>query len=210
MASAQIIATGTIHPEGRGWHFDDPQPMTFDDGAWTLSIQDSQFQVVAVGRPPDDLKAFRNEIVSIVQGCLDSLGFLLAAPLQAEIRTISVQRDDSEQIQLGWCRQEWPELLGETATWPPRVEGDALQPLVGATVAEPLARLAVADLRAALQYPDDTLVYAYRAVESVRQWFLKQGQVDNRAARERTWEAMRETLRFPRDPADDPIDRLFE
>jgi hypothetical protein len=208
MATALIVATGTIHPEGRGWHFDDPQPMTFDDGAWTVSIQDSQFQVVTVGQPPDDLKAFRNDIVSIVQGCLDSLGFLLAAPLQAEIRTISVQRNDSEQIQLSWCRQEWPELLGDRVSWPPRVEGDDLQPLVAATVAEPLIRLALVDLRAALQYPDDTLVYAYRAVESVRQWFLEEHEVDDDAARKRAWKAMRKALQLPRGPVDDPIDRL--
>jgi hypothetical protein len=208
MATALIIATGTIHPEGRGWQFDDPQPMTFDDGAWTVSIQDNKFQVVAVGRPPKDLETFRNEIVSIVQGCLDSLGFLLAVPLQAEIRTISVQRSDSEVVQLGWCRQEWPQLLGETSSWPPRVEGDRLQPLIAVTVAEPLARLALADLRAALQYPDDSLFYAYRAIESVRQWFQEDGQISNRA-RDQAWEAMRaSSLRLPRDPVDDPIDQL--
>lgn len=207
MATALIIATGTIHPEGRSWQFDDPQPMTFDDGAWTVSIRDSKFQVVAVGRPPTDLETFRNEIVSIVQGCLDSLGFLLAVPLQAEIRTISVQRSDSEVVQLGWCREEWPTLLGEDLSWPPRVEGDHLQPLIAVAVAEPLARLALADLRAALQYPDDSLFYAYRAIESVRQWFQEDGQISNRA-RDQAWEAMRDVLQLSRDPVDDPIDQL--
>jgi hypothetical protein len=85
-----------------------------------------------------------------------------------------------------------------------RAEASDLQPLVAAAVQEPLARLALADLRAALQYPDDTLFYAYRAVESVRQWFLPAGERDDDNTRKQSWTAMRAALGLKRPP----IDRL--
>jgi hypothetical protein len=58
---------------------------------------------------------------------------------------------------------------------------------------EPLARLALADLRGAIESPDDTVLLTYRAVESVRQWFLD-GNEDDPRAREKSWIAMRSTL----------------
>ena len=55
-------------------------------------------------------------------------------------------------------------------------------------------RLALADLRAALQYHNDRCFYAYRAVESMRQCYLKEGKADRGTARERSWEHLRSTL----------------
>ena len=74
--------------------------------------------------------------------------------------------------------------------------------MVTAAVQEPLARLALADLRAALQYPDDTLFYAYRAVESTRQWFMPPGQPDDDNTRKQSWRAMRAALGLERPPLD--------
>jgi hypothetical protein len=157
--------------------------------------------VAVSGSQPTDVVTFRNELTSIVQGCLDSLGFLLAVPLQAEVRSIVVQGED-DQVQLALRRHGWPDVLEKQPQLPLRAEAPDLQPLVAAAVQEPLARLALADLRAALQYPDDTLFYAYRAVESARQWFIPAGQPDNDDTRIQSWIAMRAALDLKRPPLD--------
>jgi hypothetical protein len=200
-----LIAVGSIHPESGAWYFEEPLQLPFHDGDWTVVIHDSQFHVIVSGQQPTDVATFRNELTSIVQGCLDSLGFLFAVPLQAEVRSIAMQGQD-DHVQLALRRHGWPDLLDEQPELPLRAEASDLQPFVAATVQEPLARLALADLRAALQYPDDTLFYAYRAVESVRQWFISPGQPDDDDTRRQSWIAMRAALALGRPP----LDRLAE
>jgi hypothetical protein len=156
-----LIAVGSIHPESGAWYFEEPLQLPFHDGDWTVVIHDSQFHAAVSGRQPTDVATFRNELTSIVQGCLDSLGFLLAVPLQAEVRSIVMQGED-DQVQLALRRHGWPDVLDQQPELPLRAEAPDLQPMVATAVQEPLARLALADLRAALQYPDDTLFYAYR------------------------------------------------
>lgn len=67
----------------------------------------------------------------------------------------------------------------------PYVAGNELPPFIAAAIREPLARLAFANLRTAIESPDDTGYLAYRAVESVRQWFLVE-PADDQSARERS------------------------
>lgn len=184
------LVMGTVHPVSGGWHLEDPVHIPFPDGKWRLIIKHSQFHVFIEGQEPDDLPTFMNEVGSIVQGCLDSLGFHLASSIRAEIRSMVV-----DGTQLFIRTPSWRELLPELLTDPsvPYVTGDKLQPFITATIKEPLARLALADLRTAIESPDDTGYLAYRAVESVRQWFLV-GTADDQSARERSWSDMRTTL----------------
>ena len=86
----------------------------------------------------------------------------------------------------------WPQLID--APLKVVVSGLDLAPFIQAATAEPLARLALADLRAAIDAADETLFLSYRAVERVRQWFLEPNvEEDNRVRRE-SWAKMRNTL----------------
>ncbi len=184
------VVMGAVHPVSGGWHLEDPVHIPFPDGKWMLIVKHSQFHVFIEGQKPNDLPTFMNEVGSIVQGCLDSLGFHLVSPLRAEIRSMVV--DGNMLIQR---RPGWPELSPELLTDPsiPHITGDKLQPFLAATMCEPLVRFALADLRVAMESPDDTGYLAYRAVESVRQWFLA-GDEEDKRARTQAWMDMRAAL----------------
>jgi hypothetical protein len=188
--SMLAVVMGAVHPVSSGWHLEDPVHIPFSDGKWMLIVKHSQFHVFIEGQKPDDLPTFMNEVGSIVQGCLDSLGFHLVSPLRAEIRSMVI--DGNMLIQR---RPGWPELSPELLTDPsiPHVTADRLQPFLAAAMCEPLVRFALADLRMAIESPDDTGYLAYRAVESVRQWFLV-GEEDDDSARKQSWIDMRAAL----------------
>ena len=180
------VVAGVVHPVYGGWQFDQALEVPFTDGKWTVSFKQSQFHVFIDGDHPGDYGAFLNEVGSIVQGCLDALGFHLAMPLRAEIMSMVI-----DGYQLIYRTPQWPELLSDpTRAGVPESE---LQPYVAAAIEEPLARLALADLRTAIDSPDDTLFLCYRATESVRQWFLT-GNQDDGDARKKSWRTMREAL----------------
>lgn len=192
------VATGIVHPLEGSWKFDGPIQAPFPDGRWEIFVNDSRFHVFIDGKEPADLGTFINEVASIVQGCLDSLGYHLATPLRAEVTSMVIDGN-----KLVYRTSRWAELLSEQSR--NSVAEDELQPYVDAVISEPLARLALADLRTAIESPDDTLYLAYRAVESVRQWFLV-GEVDDKPARKASWDRMRSELGI----ADDGPTRRLE
>lgn len=153
-------------------------PVSLTESACSF-LDTANFISLAKVKSPNDLATFINEVGSIVQGCLDSLGFHLVTPLRAEI--MSMIADGNRLIHR---TVDWPELLPEPSTR--HVAADKLQPFIAAAMDEPLARLALANLWAAIESPDDTGYLAYRAVESVRQWFLV-GEEDDGSAREQSW-----------------------
>jgi hypothetical protein len=83
-----------------------------------------------------------------------------------------------------------------------RVEEEELAQFMRASLTEPLARAALRDLTTAIGAPFDTTFAAYRAVESVRQYFVDDANEDRGHARELSWEAMRDALAQERDPLD--------
>ncbi len=184
------VVTGLVHPMHGGWRFEKPQRFSFRDGTWTLVLQQSQFHVFIEGTEPSDLGTFLNEVGSVVQGCLDSLGFHLATPLRADISSMVIDGN-----RLMHRSSQWPELLAEVSNF---VDEGKLGPFIGAACEEPLIRLALADLRSALESPDETVMLCFRAIESVRQWFL-QGDSDDGQARKESWVAMRTTLNVSQD-----------
>jgi len=93
----------------------------------------------------------------------------------------------------------WPQLLPEGAS--SQVSVEQLGPVVKEAMNHPLARFALADIRMAMQSPDDTEFHAFRAIESVRQHFLG-SEPDEGAARKRSWIKMREDLQLEQGPID--------
>lgn len=85
-----------------------------------------------------------NEVASLVQGCLDTLGFHLAAALRAETRSMVADGVGADGLKLAYRMPSWPDLLPEPLAEPFYVAGDKLQPFIAAALGEPLARLALA------------------------------------------------------------------
>jgi hypothetical protein len=176
------VVTGVVHPSQGGWYFE--EPIRFP--GWMIVINQSQFHVFVEREEPDDLETFLNEVSSMVQGYLDSLGYHLATSLRAEIKSMVV-----DGTKLVYRTTRWDGLLPDPSKT--SVAEEALRPFMVASIEEPLARLALADLRGAIESPDDTVLLTYRAVESVRQWFLDSDE-DDPQARKKSWSAMRSTL----------------
>lgn len=188
-------ASGTVHALSGGWELERPVELTFPDGRWTIIVRSSKFHVLLESAPIQDQATFSNEVVSVVQGLLDALGFHLAAALRAELSSIVV---DGRTLVLR--ELTWPDLR-ENPGDPLYVEASTLEPYLKACVENTTVRHALADLRSALEYPDDTAFYAYRAIESVRQWFVE-GDADDDAARRRPWTKLQETLEISRERLD--------
>ncbi|MET8552234.1 hypothetical protein [Micromonospora zamorensis] len=179
------VVTGLVHPLRTGWLFDEPIQIIFHDGNWKIIIKQSQFHVFIEGDRPDDLDTFFNEVSSIVQGCLDALGFHLATTLRAETASMII---DGKELFLR--NDQWTGLIASPRKFVPPQD---LEPFVRAATGDSLIRLALADLRLALEAADDTVMLCFRAIESVRQWFLK-GGADEGQARKQSWADMREAL----------------
>jgi len=187
--------SGGVHPLPGGWHLEEPVEITFPDGRWQISLQGSQFHVLLDSPPIQDLATFLNEVLSVVQGVLDALGFHLAVALRAEASSFVTQGNT-----LVLRRPTWEDLR-QAPNSPPYVDDSTLSPFVHASASNSFARLALADLRAALEYPDDTAFYSYRAIETVRQSFLS-GSTDTETERRKSWQTMRETLSLDRHSLD--------
>ncbi|WP_134106940.1 hypothetical protein [Kribbella pratensis] len=195
----RAVITGLIHPNRLGWMFDNVIPFSFGEASFELSVHDGQFNVLVVAKWPDDPATFLNDVGTMVQGCVDSLGFCLATPLRAEILSMSV-----EGRVLIYRASQWPDLLDGNSS--SRVEGERLEPLTSAAINEPLLRLALADLRAAQESAVDTVMLCYRAIESIRQWFaIGSGEGDN--DRKRSWQDLRDRLEIDREDLDALRDR---
>jgi hypothetical protein len=149
--------------------------------------------VLIDGEEPESLTTFINDIRSLVGGIVDALGFELGVPLRYEPTHAIKDGQGVSFIQPGW-----PDLRDTTASendeW---VHEDNLGPLIQASVTTPLIRYAIADAQRAIELPDDTAFYCYRAIESLRLLFLV-GDEDRGRARADSWGSLRSELNLER------------
>jgi len=193
----QAIATGIVHPMKLGWMIERPVNFVMNGVIdCRVVIRQSHFNVIMRGERPEDLATLLNQVGEIVQACLDSLGFWLATPLRIELLSMII---DGNDVILKDGR--WAELLPEEERENPEycAAPERLGPLVDAAINEPLVRLALADLRTAIDSPGETVALAYRAIESIRQWFLPLAEADTGAARKRSWENLKAKLNIQED-----------
>jgi hypothetical protein len=103
---------------------------------------------------------------------------------------------------IAFVQAGWPALptADGSSGQPDWVEEEVLSPLVSEVVAVPLVRYALADAQRAIELPDDTAFYCYRALESLRTMFLD--GADEGASRARSWRTLREQLRLTRKEID--------
>ncbi|WP_433162599.1 hypothetical protein [Kribbella sp. CA-247076] len=190
----QMLAavTGGVHPTRLGWTLEDSVKFKFLGATCELFIRHGVFNMFIEGDRPEDFATFLNQIHSMIQGSLDSLGFFMAAPLRGEILSMIV-----DGVELHHRDLQWEQLLPEGSDRA-RVEGVRLQPFTNMAISESSVRLALADLRSALDSPGETVMLCFRAIESIRHWFLD-GEPDDDSARKRSWQALRTQLDISRD-----------
>src|SRR5665647_100039 len=98
----RTYVAGGVHPLSGGWRLDQPVELTFPGSRWLISLQSSQFHVLLDSPPIQDFATFSNEVVSVVQGLLDALGFHLATPLRAEVSSLFTQGNTVVLRTLTW------------------------------------------------------------------------------------------------------------
>jgi hypothetical protein len=188
---------GKVHPQQGNWAVEGVREFNFPNGTWRLAIRESSVVVIVDGEEPEDLPTFVNDVRSVVGGVIDALGFELAQPLRFE-PTHAVK----DGTTLMFIQPGWPELRdAEVVTTGEWVDEVHLGPLIDATVTSPLLRYAIADSQRAIEMPDDTAFYSYRAIESLRLLFLV-GDEDSGSARAESWKDLRAELALTRSELD--------
>jgi hypothetical protein len=149
-------------------------------------IANSQLSfLVETARQVDDLATFRNQILETLRPVFDAVTYFYAQVVQFDITSLIVV----EKGEIYTYLDALPSAYDNDNPRPVPME----QLIALAVWHKPLAR-AIADLRAALEVPGDTALFAFRAVEDVMQYFFASGERD----RSRAWEEMRRVLRIDR------------
>lgn len=190
------VLYGVVHPERGQWLIDNPVSHDGPHGSWSFSLVDSRFELCATGDRPSDFDTFRNDGLALVRGLVSALGFHLGATLKPELRGARIM--DGLNVQEVEYGVAWAEAADRAPGSPIRVEGSDLGPLLEASRQAPLIRHALADLASAIDVPQDTAMYAYRAVESCRQLFVEPG--DNGTAP--SWARLRTAMGIARPDLD--------
>jgi hypothetical protein len=187
---------GVVHPQSSCWRLDEPFHLGFPDSEWTIVMSDSKFRVLARGPSPNDLATYRNEVMSVVRGVLDAIGFHLGAVLTPELHGFVAFPVNGSAGLLGAPAVAWHELTGRDPVTALRVDATDLGPFMRAAAGDSLIRCALSDLSMAIDRPDDTGFYAYRAVESARQYFRKPADGDEQDV---PWARLHEALGYTKE-----------
>lgn len=148
----------------------------------TVSIDLSQISVVAeIVSGTTDLLTMRNTVESAVRGMVDAIGFRNGCGYDVEIT--SVTSEDGSQTVFG---VDIPEIA---------VDKDSrlsFQKIVTSVISvTPFAALMLSDLRESIRNKNSSAFLCYRAIESMRQYFVQESDGDNRTL---SWERLREGL----------------
>lgn len=185
---------GIVHPQSGSWYFDGPIELTRDGAAVTITIMNSTFRASVRTQAIADLDSLWNQTASDVRTALDSLSYLRAAPINIEL--VGGTMDDRAHIGIALA---WDALAANAEG---HFDGSTTGPVLKAAYADAQVRHALADLRMALEYVDDTGFYCYRAIESIRQCYIAEGQGDEGSARRMSWSRMRDELSIERSEID--------
>jgi len=192
---------GRIHPERAAVRMEDAVRLQhrglYDEIDMELFIHGSHVLVdVDAPEEVDNLATLRNAVQSSVSSVTDPLAFILGQHVDVEVfacitpsgykRVFGVKHDYiSDKID-----QE-----KEIRNWFSKIM-NAYQ-----TGASPFIQRCFTDFRLAMNHPEDTGFYCYRAVESLRQFFKDGSNSDD----DESWEELRGAISFDRDTIEEDI-----
>ncbi|WP_280458689.1 hypothetical protein [Nocardia carnea] len=189
-----LFFTGLIHPQAGYWHLDRPVTMNAGERLVEVFFANSAFNVRVrfsdhhqLGQSGEADSAWLNpiwyEVEAVVQAVLDSLGFVLAAPLDLEMTT---GRADADAIVGGLT--SFPAFARVEGN---RVDAAVLKKYLDVVNENANVRHALADMRMALRLTIDTAFYCYRAIECLRQEFV---QAEDGTRTAPSWARMHDAL----------------
>lgn len=152
-------------------------------GIAIISIAVSQISVVFNTKNDSDLGTLKNYAEYLVRNLVDAFGYLSGRGYDIEIT--SVVNHEGKYTVFGVGIPELEESQNERPL--------SFQQLLTVMEKSQHLHLALGDLREAIRSPLDTGFFCYRAVESIRQYFKKEG--DNES---KSWENLRKSLLIDR------------
>lgn len=175
-----VVLFGVVHPEGGSWYLDNPWKITSDQTGAEVEIilRDSHYSMRITIEGPDDIKAAQQDgsfltwINEVVYGhqyplrsLLDALGLHLGAILDPQstggvIEGLAV---------LG--TMPLMTAFGTVEDAPGKIDGKGLVPSAQMGLSNLYVRSALADVRNALRFDNDTLFFCYRALDSLREHY---------------------------------------
>ena len=193
------VVSGRVIPE-RTWVTLEPAPYPFgivwDKQRFNALVVVSKAQVVVslLSENPITIdNTLRNRVATFVRMLIDTYGYVEGHGLDFEITSI-IDPDNGKHmvpsVQIDSLHRSKSERESNFDTLFRLLFSDGLT-----QSQQTQCRRALADLREAILSPNDTGLYCYRAVESIRQFYLdpKDGDDDSHS-----WKRMRDSLRIAR------------
>lgn len=182
----EYVFTGKVLPERVDFSLTGSKPMKVksDTGMefeLTLSIQKSNiFIKIKSEKEIEDIQSLKNGITDFVRLYTDAYGYLHGYAYDIEITSL-IQDNPFEHTIFG------VNVIELESDFPNRPIKDMAE-IIELLNKIQFLRVAFGDLRLAIKYPKDTGVFAYRAIESLMQFFNKGGQ------RKKAWEELSKNL----------------
>lgn len=180
--------TGRITPERTDVHVSEIELELRSEnykGKATISIKSSQILVlVDLTNAADDLYTLRNHVASSCYMVTDVLAYAMGTAYDIELTAVATPSDDHVVFGVGVPAVRKLASNHDLDTRVTEIMNEAYS-----TQAVHLLKLCMTDFRRAMQGPVDAGFFCYRAIESIRQYFLE-GDDHNRS-----WEKLREELR---------------
>lgn len=181
------IFLGRVNPERYNWTIMDHSDLVTADGLLKIrfSLRHSQLCIDVRGRFSGTALDLKNVVADLARSFVDSVGYASGAALTLDI--VSYIDPDGEFSVLNSAFDG----IRETE----EIDNDAITLLVNSALTSSAVRSALADLREAILEPDRTGAACYRAIEAMRQLYVR-GE-DSGKGRARSWVSLRGVTGVP-------------
>jgi hypothetical protein len=179
---------GTVQPAGT-WHRNEPLVLNESASTVTISMQDGQLELGVLTPAGVSLDEIKVEVQEIATAFVDAFAFHIGLELRAELTHAYEEGSDvGTHLIPGRSIESAYRVPGGAIHLP----SSALDELTDAAIHITHARIALSDLQRALLNQRESAFYCYRAIESMRQYFLEGD--DAASARRKSWETFRQVL----------------
>lgn len=188
----KFIFHGTVRPAGT-WHRKDPLVLNEPASTVKISMQEGELEI-GVDTPDDiSLDDIKVEVQEIATAFVDAFAFHVGMELRPELTHAFKEGSEvGTHLYPGRPIESSYRVPGKPGAI--RLPANALEELTDAAIHLTHARLALSDLQRALLNHRDSGFYCYRAIESMRQFFLDGD--DAGSATSASWKNFREVLQL--------------
>ncbi|MEX0750246.1 MAG: hypothetical protein WD359_05500 [Dehalococcoidia bacterium] len=188
----EYVFTGRLTPENRFLLVDLPELIVQTPElrfSVDIKVKDSRITATVrpdVGRGTPRVSTLRDSVADCARVAVDVLGFYQGAAYYVHLEEVTGAVTERFDSRLGDLR----ELLVDSGVSEPEIW--ELASRHGAL------RQSLSDLRTSILSPTDTPYSTFRAIESIRQYFVDRADADEQRARRISWDRMRAALQLER------------